>query len=221
MSPEPNLLSKLKSLTPDELVAPSERLVGKTDMSGLGKGVGASDVSSIPDRYKSVSGRWSPFNLPKDLEKQAYLNQTKQDAWWNMGVGFAKQAAGGFLKSVAAWDIPGLTDLAIGNSEKQYGNWLDTVADGILKSSQEENPIFQKGDNSMWNKAYWANQVQSLGLTGGIIAEALVEQGILGLATGGSGNAVALGNKAKLLRSLGKQFTFGSVKGVQEGYINA
>jgi len=221
MSPDPNLLKKLKALTPEELQTPAKSLEGKTDMSGLETGIGLSQTGAIPERYKSVSKGWSPFNLPKDLESEAAKNQTTGQVLSNMFSGFAKQAGAGFVKALASWDLEGIGNMAIGNTEKQYGNWLDHVADGILKRSQEEDPIFQAKGEPMTSPRYWANQVQGAGLTFGIIAEALVEQVGASFVLPGEGNAVALGNKARLLASLGKQFTHGSMKGVSEAYTNA
>src|SRR6478736_10082083 len=117
MSPEPNLINKLKALTADQLVAPAEKLAGKTDISGLGTGVGASQTGVIPERYKDVSKGWSPFSLPKDMEAEAAKSQSAMSVLANTLSGFGKQAVGGFLKGISSWDLKGIADMALGNTE--------------------------------------------------------------------------------------------------------
>lgn len=208
----------------DDLIQQVDKGLKKYDKkdlgSGLHVGIGASDEASLPKRYQKIGteNNWSPFTPPKDMERQAYLQQGGFEVFKNTLSGFSNQFAAGFMKAGSSWDLQGVYDMAIGNTEKEYSNWLNDIADDLLEFNNEVNPIFQEG--GMWNISYWANQFQSLGLSTGIIAESLGEQALLTFLTGGSGNGAALAMKARLIKSLGKQFAFGSFKGIQEAYIN-
>lgn len=212
--PKKDLLKKLLSA---DYSKPSKASEGVKDITGLTFSTGSS--ASIPSRYEKIAQKmnWNPNGMDgNDMEKQAYLNQSGGEVFSNMLVGFGKQALAGVIDSVAAYDMGGMYDMASGNAEQEYGNWLNEIGKDIRESSEENNPIFQDGD-SMWNTAYWAKQGQSLGYTGGIIAETIAEQVALSYLTGGSGNLAGLASKTGLL----KQGVFGMAKGIQEGYMNA
>lgn len=214
-------LKKIAETNPNlENEVPSA-LEGQTDLTGLGRGQGKFDNRSIPKYYEDIGNKlgWSPFSLPQDMEKEAYLGQSGVEVFSNTVKGFGTQALAGAIDSMAAWDMEGLYDMASGNTEKEYGNWLNEVGKDLREFSQENHQIYKDGD-SMWNSSYWAGQIQSLGYTGGIIAEMIGEQVALAYLTGGSGNAPALASKARLMK-MGGQGMFGMWKGVQEGYMNA
>lgn len=190
------------------------------DKSGL-FGSASQSGMEIPKRYAKISERlgWSPYETPQDMEREAYANQSGSEVFFNTVKGFGTQALAGVIDSVAAYDMQGLYDMSVGNTEKQYGNWLNEIGKNLREYSENEHPIYQDGD-SMWNAAYWAKQGQSLGYTGGIIAETIAEQVALGYLTGGTANELGLASKARLFKTLG-QGAHGMWKGVQEGYMNA
>ncbi len=138
----------------------------------------------------------------------------------NSVAGFGKQAIAGFIDSAAAWDVTDIYNMASGDMEHKYGNWLNES--GLAKWAKDMTglEIYSPQGESMFDSTYWANMFQSQGYTAGIIAETLAEQLLIASLTGGSGNiasALRMGSKANLI----KQGLFGSVKGVQEAYINA
>lgn len=180
------------------------------------------EISALPDRYKDIGDKlgWNPNTmLYPDMEKEAYLNQGGGEVLANTIAGFGTQALAGVIDSVAAYDMKGLYDMSVGNTEQQYGNWLNEIGKNIREYGDENFQIYQDGD-SMWNTSYWAKQAQSLGYTGGIIAETIAEQVALAYLTGGGGNAAGIASKTRLLK-MGGQGLFGMWKGVQEGYMNA
>lgn len=208
----------LLNVPQEEIQKTFESIPQREDITGVGKGSGHS--AYLPDRYYKIGteNNWSPFTPPKNMEKEAYFNQSGWEVLKNSIIGFGEQAAAGVLKSMSSADMGGMYDMAVGNTEKKYGNWLNDLADKILEHNESNNPIFQSG--SMWDTSYWANQFQSLGLSTGIILETLGEQALLAYMTGGTGNGVSLALKARLIRSFGENYVFGSFKGVQEAYIN-
>lgn len=218
---QPKIASKKDILTrlldnPNSLNTPSDQ--GVKDITGTAFGVGS--MASTPKRYADIAKKldWDPNSMTSaDMEREGYLNQSGLQVFGNTIKGFGQQALSGAIDSVAAWDMEGMYDMASGNTEKQYGNWLNEIGASI-RGDESSNPIFQDGDN-MWNTAYWGKQVQSLGYTGGIIGEMILEQMALAYLTGGTGNAAGLASKARLLNTA-KQGAFGMWKGVQEGYMN-
>lgn len=200
-----------KTQAPNKYGEDKSGLFGSASQSGM----------AIPKRYAKISERlgWSPYETPQDMEREAYANQSGTEVFFNTVKGFGTQALAGVIDSVAAYDMQGLYDMSVGNTEKQYGNWLNNIGKDLREHSDNENPIYQDGD-SMWNAAYWAKQGQSLGYTGGIIAETIAEQVALAYLTGGTANELGLASKARLFQSLGTG-AHGMWKGVQEGYMNA
>lgn len=214
-------LQRIAKENPNKANQQAESLKGKTDYSGLGAGEGKFGTKAIPKYYEKIGSKlgWNPFSLPQDMEREAYLNQGGGEVLANTIAGFGTQALAGVIDSVAAYDMKGLYDMSVGNTEQQYGNWLNEIGKNIREYSDENFQIYQDGD-SMWNTSYWAKQAQSLGYTGGIIAETIAEQVALAYLTGGTGNELGLASKARLMKTAG-QGLFGMFKGVQEGYMNA
>jgi hypothetical protein len=214
-------LQRIAKENPNKANQQATSLKGKTDYSGLGAGEGKFGTKAIPKYYEKIGSKlgWNPFSLPEDMEKEAYLNQGGGEVLANTIAGFGTQALAGVIDSVAAYDMKGLYDMSVGNTEQQYGNWLNEIGKNIREYSDENFQIYQDGD-SMWNTSYWAKQAQSLGYTGGIIAETIAEQVALAYLTGGTGNELGLASKARLMKTAG-QGMFGMFKGIQEGYMNA
>ena len=73
----------------------------------------------------------------------------------------------------------------------------------------------------MWNGAYLGNGIQQTGYSAGIVGEMVLEQVALAALTGGSGNAVGLASKARLLTGLSKQAGMGMLQGIKEANMNA
>lgn len=210
----------LKKLAERTAKMSQDQVFHKTDtITQMYGGVGYPQAN-MPKRYKAIGARegWSAYALPEDIEYEAALAQTGFEAFVNTGAGFWTQALAGVVDSVAAWDVKGVYDMAVGNAEEEYGNWLNKIGEKIRDYSNDNHQIYQKGD-SLWSSRYWAQQAQSLGYTGGIIAEMLAEQALLATLTGGTGNAVGLASKMRLLK-MGGQAAFGMGKGIQEGYMN-
>lgn len=154
--------------------------------------------------------------------EQLYYNQSTSDIISKSASGFYHQGQAGFLKALGSWDLSGITDMAIGRNKKgDYSNWANDAADEILAESAKSDNIYQNPNGSIWNGSYLGKQIQSAGLTGGIMAETAMEQIITAFATGGTGNIEGLAAKANMLRGMLKQGAFGALKGIQETQINA
>lgn len=166
-------------------------------------------------------GNWSNWSLPTDMLARAYDEQDAGEMMKEMGIGFTKQLAAGFLDSIGAWSASNITQSNYRNGEIEYNNWFNNLGSKLRKSSQEENQVYQDPNGSMWNGAYWANQVQQLGYTGGIIAEMLVENLALDAVTGGTAAAGSVASKAGLLGRVGKDALFGMSQGIKEAHMNA
>lgn len=154
--------------------------------------------------------------------EQLYYNQSTSDILLKSVRGFGNQAKAGFLKALGSWDMQGLSDMATGSNKKgDYSNWANDMADEILAESAKSDNIYQNPNGSIWNGSYLGKQIQSAGLTGGIMAETVLEQIALAYMTGGTANLESLPGKANMVRSMIKQGTFGAFKGIQETQINA
>lgn len=166
-------------------------------------------------------GNWSKWSLPDNMAQQAYQEQDWKETAKEMGIGFAKQAGAGFLDSIGAWDASNLTQSTYRNGEIEYSNWFNQMGSALKKSSQEENHIYQDPNDSMWNGAYFANQIQSLGYTGGIIAEMIGENLLLDAVTGGAFAGASAAKGVKLAANIGKDALFGVAQGIKEAHMNA
>jgi predicted NAD-dependent protein-ADP-ribosyltransferase YbiA (DUF1768 family) len=198
----------------------------------LGMPVKTGDMSK---RYAKYSNIISPFIPQSEMEKQADILQGTGESWRNAVIGFGANTAAGFLDALGATVSPDkISNMFLGNTEKDFTNSLSRTANSIREWSNENIPIYN-GNESMWTSAYWANQFSQLGTTAGIIGEGFVEQGVLALTTGGFGNVVGAGatatkvakllNRVKALNTANKvnragNYTFGMYQGVKEAYIN-
>lgn len=171
--------------------------------------------------YKIEKNPWSQFSMPDDMAYKAFKEQTVADLTYDATVGFTKNLAAGFIDNIASWNLAELSDWQAGKGLDVAGSWLDQQSQKIKDNIAKENQIYSSPDNSMWNGAYWANQVQSGGYTAGIMTEMLGEQALLALATGGLGNAAGLGKTGLTLTRLGMQGLMGLSGGIREANLNA
>lgn len=187
-----------------------------------GLDTGSSIGGAVPQHYQKAADKagWNYSNIPDNAATQSYLNQSTGGVLWNGLKGFGYQALAGVFTGISELDLEGQYDMAMGNYEKQYGNWASEIATKILDADSRDNQIYTDPNNSMSNVAYWANQFKSFGLTAGIIAESFGEQALLSYLTGGTGNAAALSMKARLLRSIKATSLFGAAQGIKEAFSN-
>ena len=169
----------------------------------------------------ATEGNWSKWSLPEDMAQKAYEEQDWKETITEMGIGFGKQFGAGFLDSIGAWDASNITQSTYRNGEIEYSNWFNQLGAKLKKSAQEENQIYQDPSGSMWNGAYFANQVQQLGYTGGIIAEMVAENILLNTLTGGTTATATTAKGARLFTNIGKDALFGMGQGIKEAHMNA
>lgn len=167
----------------------------------------------------------APFFQGEAAGNNEFVLGAKQgsgEKWGRAALGFGKGMIGGFVDSVAAWDVKDIYDVSMGNHEEEFGNWLNTSELSKWAKDMDGLEVHSSGD-SMFSESYWAKQTQSLGYTAGIIGEMMLEQVALAALTGGSGNVASLVGISSKLRKLGlaRQAAFGMTKGIQEGYMNA
>jgi len=155
-----------------------------------------------------------PFQAGEDNTPLLGAYQSGGEIFGRAIAGFGKQAVAGFTDAAASWDLQGMYNMAAGNSEEEFGNWLNESAASKWGKDMTGLEIYQYGD-SMMSANYWGKMTQSLGYTGGIITEILAEQALINSIAPGAG-AAGLANKTRLLGQGG----FGMWKGVQEGYMN-
>lgn len=185
-----------------------------------GAGGGAINVQNSDEVFRLLGSDFATDqNKDLDYNTRLSINQTGAEALKRSLSGFKDQAMLGFIDSVGAWDIEDLYNVSIGNTEAEYGNWLTNSNFAKELKEKTGNEIYSVGDD-FGTVEYWAKLGQSLGYTGGIIAEMAAEQVALAYTTGGSGNLASVGGVASKL-NLAKQALFGSFKGVQEAYMNS
>ena len=193
-----------------------------------------SNIGVIPTQFhkEGIGRNINPFLPFSEQIKEADKLQGRGAAWGNAARSFGANFAAGFLDSLGATLSPKETiDMALGNSENDYGNELNKIAQNLMEWSQDKYPVYDGGE-SMWSSAYWANLSKQATYSTGIIGESFVEQGILAATTGMIGNAVTIPNKitallkaVKFLNTTNKikntgNFTFGLYQGVKEAYMN-
>lgn len=170
---------------------------------------------------ESFSGKWSSENMPDDMALKAFEQQNVDDFVYDTVVGGAKRFGAGFLDSIGAWDVFNMTAMAMDKTNVDYSNWFNRLGKKLTDNANEENQIYQDPSGSIWNGAYFANQVQQLGYTGGIIAEMAVENILLNSVTGGTSAAATTAKGARLFANIGKDALFGMAQGVKEAHMNA
>ena len=233
-----DILKALTSKDAEALTKQKEQEIfeGKPRYIGSsGRELGYTPMASLSSRYKKVSNVVSPFMANQtDMERAADASQEGWSQAWTALKSFGANTVAGFLDGIGSNDPRGLANMAFENTEKQYGNSLNKLAQNIREWNGEGNPIYS-GSDSMWTSEYWANQFSSLGTTVGIIGEAFVEQAALAAITGGIGNAatgetaamkIAAGlqkfkylNTAEKVKNVGN-YTFGLWQGIKEAHMN-
>lgn len=200
-----------------EIIKSDGKFLGMPNNSTLPWGGDA--IKDASEMFRLTGPDWNIKDQDSNYMSSLAANQTFGEQWVRGMQGFGKQFISGIVDSVAAWDMEGLYNVAAGNAEEEYGNWLNESVVSKWGKDMEGLDIYQQGD-SLFDMAYWAKAGQSLGYTGGIIAEMIAEQVALSALTGGAGNVAGLASKARLLK-MGGQGAFGMFKGIQEGYMNA
>lgn len=170
---------------------------------------------------ESFNGQWSSENAPEDMALKAFEQQSIDDLAYDTVVGAAKRFGAGFLDSIGAWDVSNITAMAMDKTNVDYTNWFNRLGKKLTDDANEENQIYQDPTGNIWNGAYFANQVQQLGYTGGIIAEMIGENLLLDWATGGTSGIASVAKGSRLLANAGKDLAFGMVQGVKEAHMNA
>ena len=181
--------------------------------------------------------------------------QSGLEAFGNTYLGFQNQLAGGFVSSIGSIGdgIEMAIDYISGNVDKDgYGNFITKFGEDMIKNSQDNHAVYMTDeDDSIFSPRYWGTQAQNLGLSAGIIVEAIAEEialahaaAAMGLSVVGSPGAVAAGgamvaraaqaaSKIGRLMSMGgriggraagflaKAGVFGAIQGFKETAMNA
>ena len=164
---------------------------------------------------------WGKWNIPEDMALKAFEQQSIGEMLGDVIVGGTKRFGAGFLDSIGAWDVSNMTAMAMDKTNVDYSNWFNRLGKKLTDNANEENQIYQDPSGSIWNGAYFANQVQQLGYTGGIIAEMVAENILLNTLTGGTSAAATTAKGARLFANIGKDALFGMAQGVKEAHMNA
>lgn len=154
-------------------------------------------------------------------------NQTLTEMLGNYLPKAAYTFASGFVSNFN-YDFGSMIDMWNG-VEKDYSNIIFNKANE-LREKAEEYPIYQN-NSSFSDPAYWLNQVSNATFSFGLAAGTFLEQGILTGLTATTGGATSVLQGSELLNSFSKiknfisnpvtkTLTFGTVKGIQEGFIN-
>ena len=183
---------------------------------GFGKASRASDPLVGKGREA-----WAKWNVPEDIALKAFEQQTIAEMVGDVVIGGSKRFGAGFIDSIGAWDASNMTAMAMDKTNTDYSNWFNRLGKRLTNNANEENQIYQDPTGNMWNGAYFANQFQQLGYTGGIIAEMIGENLLLDVVTGGAFAAASAAKGAKLAANIGKDALFGMAQGVKEAHMNA
>jgi|GEM_PF-4143393 len=176
----------------------------------------------------------SPYNPFVNTYEQAYdkafSDQSAGDIFLKTVKGFGKQALAGILSQISGWDLKSQLDMFEGNYTSDYTNWFSREAMKILKESGINDAILnERGYRGKGSWAYWGGQLQSLGLSTGIMLETIGEQALLqllaGATLGGSEGVAALrmGKTLKNIASMSKlrNALNGAWSGIREAHMNA
>lgn len=250
----------------DPAVANAFRAVQKFNatMNGTGS-YGSFRVKQGVPTYMPKDGRYAIAAKKYNVN----LNPLREDKWegdfknmqsgWeaigNTITGFGKQLAGGFVSSVGSIGdgIEMAIDYVSGNVDKDgYGNFITKFGEDIIKNSQDNDAIYMTDeDDSVFSARYWGMQAQNLGLSVGIIAEAMAEEaalsaaaaamGLTGVGAAGSvatagvmaaraaqtasrlGRLISLGGRigGRAAGFLAKAGVFGAIQGFKDTAMNA
>lgn len=208
----------------------------KNHIEGLADSAGMTNIDYKSMGYgKAAAGRkdswwlpgdqsrdsWAKWNIPENIALKAFEQQSVGELVGDIIVGGIKRFGAGFLDSIGAWDVSNMTAMAMDKTNVDYSNWFNRLGKKLTDSANEENQIYQDPSGSIWNGAYFANQVQQLGYTGGIIAQTVVENILLNSVTGGTSAAATTAKGARLFANIGKDALFGMAQGVKEAHMNA
>lgn len=208
----------------------------KNHIEGLADSAGMTNIDYKSMGYgKAAAGRkdswwlpgdqsrdsWAKWNIPENIALKAFEQQSVGELVGDIIVGGTKRFGAGFLDSIGAWDVSNMTAMAMDKTNVDYSNWFNRLGKKLTDNANEENQIYQDPSGSIWNGAYFANQVQQLGYTGGIIAEMVAENILLNSVTGGTSAAATTAKGARLFANIGKDALFGMAQGVKEAHMNA
>lgn len=208
----------------------------KNHIEGLADSAGMTNIDYKSMGYgKAAAGRkdswwlpgdqsrdsWAKWNIPENIALKAFEQQSVGELVGDVIVGGIKRFGAGFLDSIGAWDVSNMTAMAMDKTNVDYSNWFNRLGKKLTDNANEENQIYQDPSGSIWNGAYFANQVQQLGYTGGIIAEMVAENILLNSVTGGTSAAATTAKGARLFANIGKDALFGMAQGVKEAHMNA
>lgn len=209
-------------------------------------------------RYAIAAKKYNVNLNPLREEKWEGDFKNMQSGWKalvNTYTGFKNQLAGGFVSSIGSIGdgIEMAIDYISGNVDKDgYGNFITKFGEDMIKNSQDNDAIYMTDeDDSIFSPRYWGMQAQNLGLSAGIIIEAIAEEvalahaaAAMGVTGVGAPGAVAAGgamltraaqaaSKIGRLMSMGgriggraagflaKAGVFGALQGFKETAMNA
>lgn len=172
------------------------------------------NVANISGRYYDLSGLndFNFFASQKEMEMFGEEYQSVLGALTNAVAGGFINIAGGAIAAVSS--IPSfLTD--------DYDNAGFGLSESINKWVYENLPAYSSGDMSKFG--YWANQVQSLGFSVGIVGEQLLENILLTSLTGGLAAATSAVRVKNLLSAMrvGMRYSFPVMMSLRETQMNA
>ena len=208
----------------------------KNHIEGLADSAGMTNIDYKSMGYgKAAAGRkdswwlpgdqsrdsWAKWNIPENIALKAFEQQSVGELVGDIIVGGTKRFGAGFLDSIGAWDVSNMTAMAMDKTNVDYSNWFNRLGKKLTDNTNEENQIYQDPNGSIWNGAYFANQVQQLGYTGGIIAEMVAENILLNTLTGGTTATATTAKGARLFANIGKDALFGMGQGIKEAHMNA
>lgn len=250
----------------DPAVANAFRAVQKFNATMKGTGsYGSFRVKQGVPTYMPKDGRYAvaakKYNVnlnPLREEKWEGDFRNMQSGWEALGntiTGFGKQFVGGAVSSIGSIGdgVEMAIDYVSGNVDKDgYGNFITKFGEDMIKNSQDNDAIYMTDeDDSIFSARYWGMQAQNLGLSVGIIAEAMAEEaalsaaaaamGLTGVGAAGSvatagvmaaraaqtasrlGRLMSLGGRigGRAAGFLAKAGVFGAIQGFKETAINA
>lgn len=137
---------------------------------------------AVPEEYwqAAIDGNWNFFDLPANMEQEAF-NTMDGTMWKRARKGFWQQGLEGFTQMAKSWKVVGGLDSY--HAQEEMGQSLAKILED-KGTTIYQDPTARR----MAQKAYWAQQLQSMGLSAGIMAEQLIETGALWALTQGAGN---------------------------------
>lgn len=186
----------------DPAVANAFRAVQKFNatMKGTGSYGSFREKQGVPT-YMPKDGRYAVAAKKYNVN----LNPLREEKWegdfrnmqsgleaiGNTITGFGKQFVGGAVSSIGSIGdgIEMAIDYVSGNVDKDgYGNFITKFGEDMIKNSQDNDAIYMTDeDDSIFSPRYWGMQAQNLGLSVGIIAEAMAEEAALSAAAAAMG----------------------------------